>query len=352
MSLKFNPISGQFDLVNPAATPGGSDTQVQFNDSGAFGGSASFTWDGTQLAVIKQTITTPSAGSIPLTIKAALSQTANLIEWQNNSGTILNRIGSAGSITLGSLANSGGGLTIFSTADEATNFQRYRISVNATNVVSYEITKGGTGSHGWHSFKVNGTTVLEVDAAQAIFYGGFLTSPDNTKDMGRLSSAPYRFRSLYLGTSLQAGAAANTPIAGTFHGVSPSASVKTMVLQGAASQTANLTEWRDSAGTIGIAIAANTRDIILDATTGTKIATATSQKLGFWNATPVIQPASANQAAVAATVATTAATNTAPYGYTTAAQADDLITEVGQLKVLVNQLRSELVTIGIIKGSA
>ena len=29
--------------------PGGSDTQVQFNSSGAFGGSANFTWDGTNL---------------------------------------------------------------------------------------------------------------------------------------------------------------------------------------------------------------------------------------------------------------------------------------------------------------
>jgi len=32
-------------------------------------------------------------------------------------------------------------------------------------------------------------------------------------------------------------------------------------------------------------------DIALNATTGTKIGTATSQKLGFWNVTPVIQPA-------------------------------------------------------------
>jgi hypothetical protein len=87
-------------------------------------------------------------------------------------------------------------------------------------------------------------------------------------------------------------------------------------------------------------------------TTGTKIGTSTSQKIGLWNVTPIIQPANANQAAVATTVATTAATNVAPYGYTTQAQADDLITEVGELKVLVNQLRSDLVAFGAIKGSA
>lgn len=95
-----------------------------------------------------------------------------------------------------------------------------------------------------------------------------------------------------------------------------------------------------------------TKNLVTDTTTGTKIGTATGQKLGLWNVTPIIQPASADQAAVTTTVATTAATNIAPYGYTTQAQADDLITEVGQLKVLVNQLRSDLVAFGAIKGSA
>lgn len=80
-------------------------------------------------------------------------------------------------------------------------------------------------------------------------------------------------------------------------------------------------------------------DFILDATTGTKWGTAVSQKQGFWNATPVVQPSSANQAAVV----TTAATNVTPYGFTQA-QADSIVT-------LLNQIRSDLVTMGLIKGS-
>ena len=86
---------------------------------------------------------------------------------------------------------------------------------------------------------------------------------------------------------------------------------------------------------------ADAYNIIFNTTTGTKIGTATSQKLGLWNATPVVQPASANQAAVAAT----AATNITPYGFTTAAQADGIVT-------LLNEIRSALVSIGAIKGSA
>ncbi|ADF42464.1 tail protein [Synechococcus phage S-CBS3] len=57
MAYKFNPlISIGLDDVGeggagatPGATPGGSDTQVQFNDGGSFGGSAGLTFDGFRL---------------------------------------------------------------------------------------------------------------------------------------------------------------------------------------------------------------------------------------------------------------------------------------------------------------
>ena len=73
---------------------------------------------------------------------------------------------------------------------------------------------------------------------------------------------------------------------------------------------------------------------------GTKFGKSVSEKLGFWNVTPVIQPTNAAQAAVA----TTAATQTNPYGYSTQAQADGIIT-------LLNRIRTDLVALGLIKGS-
>lgn len=81
-------------------------------------------------------------------------------------------------------------------------------------------------------------------------------------------------------------------------------------------------------------------DIALGTTTGTKIGTATAQKLAFHNSTPVIQRAGAAQAAVA----DTGATNITPYGYTEA-QANAIVS-------LVNELRAALVEKGIIKGAA
>lgn len=61
---------------------------------------------------------------------------------------------------------------------------------------------------------------------------------------------------------------------------------------------------------------------------------------GFYGATPIVQPTSANEAAASATAATT----TSPWGFTTSTQANAIVT-------LVNQLRADLVALGLIKGS-
>lgn len=47
------------DSIPAATTPGGADTQVQFNDGGSFGGIASVTWDGTSLLFANGTEANP-----------------------------------------------------------------------------------------------------------------------------------------------------------------------------------------------------------------------------------------------------------------------------------------------------
>jgi len=49
MGYNFNPFTGNLDDVGTggAASVGGSDTQVQFNDGSAFGGDADLTWNKT-----------------------------------------------------------------------------------------------------------------------------------------------------------------------------------------------------------------------------------------------------------------------------------------------------------------
>jgi hypothetical protein len=57
-------------------------------------------------------------------------------------------------------------------------------------------------------------------------------------------------------------------------------------------------------GTAGLFTIADALNIEVGTTTGTKIGTATTQKLGFWNATPVVQPTAVADATDAASVIT------------------------------------------------
>lgn len=77
-----------------------------------------------------------------------------------------------------------------------------------------------------------------------------------------------------------------------------------------------------------------------------------SDLLGFYGTTPCDQPASANQAAVAVSTITTASTSTTPYGYATSTQATNVAATVESLVTLVNQMRTDLVELGLLKGSA
>ncbi len=91
----------------------------------------------------------------------------------------------------------------------------------------------------------------------------------------------------------------------------------------------------------GQMVLADSYNIQFNTTTGSKIGTATNEKIAFHGSTAVIQRAGAAQAAVA----TTAATQTTPWGFSTQAQADAIVT-------LVNELRAALVEKGLIKGAA
>lgn len=64
-------------------------------------------------------------------------------------------------------------------------------------------------------------------------------------------------------------------------------------------------------------IVINDKNIILGTTTGTKIGTAATQKLGFWNATPIVQPTTAIGAATLINLGGTTLTDTDTFdGYT------------------------------------
>jgi hypothetical protein len=95
---------------------------------------------------------------------------------------------------------------------------------------------------------------------------------------------------------------------------------------------------------------ADAANIVLGTTTGSKIGTATTQKLGFWNATPIVQPAAAAQAALTNSTGGTAdGTLSAVSGTGDDADINNNFTE---LHTLLNAIRTALVNSGIMKGAA
>lgn len=120
---------------------------------------------------------------------------------------------------------------------------------------------------------------------------------------------------------------------------------------------------------------ADGKNIATNTTTGTKFGTATGQKIGFWNATPVIQPAHADQAAASQTAPGTLGTFTpttlgSTWDATAASDANAMFsslasllsaqasinstqaTNTSALATLLAAVRSALVAIGLMKGSA
>lgn len=84
---------------------------------------------------------------------------------------------------------------------------------------------------------------------------------------------------------------------------------------------------------------------------GTMLGQSATDKVGFFGVTAAVQPTHADQAAVATSTITTAATSTTPYGYATTTQADAIPAQIVLLRTLLNRTRADLVTLGIIKGS-
>jgi len=108
----------------------------------------------------------------------------------------------------------------------------------------------------------------------------------------------------------------------------------------------------DSSGQVGMGTAApsstlhvngditlsDAKNLIFNATTGTKIGTATSQKLSLWGVTPIVQPVGAAQVA--------------PAAYATGAFGLDTDAKMQALFDLVVAMRLALVNSGVMKGAA
>ena len=100
----------------------------------------------------------------------------------------------------------------------------------------------------------------------------------------------------------------------------------------------------------GLLTVADASNISFGTTTGTKIGTSTSQRLGFFDKTPVVQPAGASQAALTNSTGGTADGTLAAVSGT--GDDTDINNNFTELHVLLNEIRTALVNLGLIKGAA
>ena len=103
MSYKFNPFTGTLDDVGPNngnGVPGGSDTQVQFNDGGStFGGDVDFTWNKTTNVLgITGDVNLSDGGTYTTTLQTITPTAARTISLPDATGTVALVAGSSGQL--------------------------------------------------------------------------------------------------------------------------------------------------------------------------------------------------------------------------------------------------------------
>lgn len=97
-------------------------------------------------------------------------------------------------------------------------------------------------------------------------------------------------------------------------------------------------------------------DIAFNGTTGTKFGTATTQKIGFWNATPIVRPTALTTQLTSIThtapgtpdYAVQDLTNVAPYGFVTKDEGNTVLSVILNLQTRVGELETKLQAIGLI----
>ena len=97
MSYNFNPFTGKLDVVTD---PAGSDTQVQFNSSGAFGASSNLTYNySTNLLTNTGDIRLSNASTYTTTLQTITATANRTISLPDATGTVALVAGSSGQLT-------------------------------------------------------------------------------------------------------------------------------------------------------------------------------------------------------------------------------------------------------------
>jgi hypothetical protein len=135
MGYNFNPFTGNLDDVGTggAASVGGSDTQVQFNDAGAFGGDADLTWNKTTNVLgITGDVNLSDGGTYTTTLQTITPTAARTISFPDSTGTVALVGGSSSQLLWNNAGALAGASTLTYDGSILTTSGRFINSYNAT----------------------------------------------------------------------------------------------------------------------------------------------------------------------------------------------------------------------------
>jgi hypothetical protein len=216
-----------------------------FNAASGFGGLGAFT----NSSIVA--ISTNTASYIGLLVRGVASQTADLQQWQNSSGTVIANIGFNGAFSSNIQGSATSLLNISQGGSTKLEINQYGQSWNSTNSTfgSYYNTEGGTlpqvsilpSAAGTKGLLIRGATSQTANLQEWQTGAGSL---------GVYVTASGQLETGYFYTNFGGGSYKNNGLVT----INPSNNIVPLVIAGAASQTSSLTEWKNSAGGVLLGI--------------------------------------------------------------------------------------------------
>jgi hypothetical protein len=156
-TTNFLRADGTF-AAPPGGSPGGSTTQVQFNNAGAFAGDADLTWNSTTNVLgVTGDVNLSDGGTYTTTLQTITPTAARTISLPDATGTVALVAGSSGSI----LYNNGGALAGISTLTyDGTTLTTAGRFINSYNATASTPAKSFTGT--WFTGGTSTTTKPQV----------------------------------------------------------------------------------------------------------------------------------------------------------------------------------------------
>jgi hypothetical protein len=279
MPYKFNPFTGNLDLVD-TNTAAGSDTEIQYNDNGSLAGSSDLTWDDTGKELgVGGDINLDDGGTYATTLQTVTPTADRTISFPDATGTVALVAGSNGQLTYNS-SGAQAGLT--------------SASIGSTDEIN--ISLAGAAS-----------------TPPVSFTGSWFTGGTATTTKPQVLIEPSGTTSTAWSTS------------GTGLGVNAESGFSGLLVD---LQLNGTSEWAFS--TTGLTVG-DANDITVGTTSGTKICTATGQKLAFWDKTPVVQPTTSISGAAFVVSSGGSIHPTSTFGGYTIAQIAQALIDVGIL---------------------